>query len=161
MTCPVAPSPVVLVQALPPSPPHLSPSVYLLPPHSQAPEIPVFPEVLRIYSGPAGSLPRPGFRFQVFTPFQTNLIQCFYQTRDAGCCQHVPPWKCTSGSEPVADAVADFPRGLGPSLSAWQALVTPKLISTGIHAVEKYSGCLREPPVKTVPSLLLPPRRAG
>ena len=43
--------------------------------------------------------------------------------------------------------------GLGPSLSAWQASAEPELISSVIHTVEKYSGCLREPPVKTIHSL--------
>lgn len=87
-----------------------------------------------------------------FLPFKTNPTHCFYQTLEIYYCKHLPSWKCTS------DVVGgrchgSLPRGLVPSLLTWQGLDEPKLISSVICSVEKYSSRLREPPVKTAQRL--------
>lgn len=84
--------------------------------------------------------------------FRTNQMQCSYQALDVGYCELFPAWKCTSNGDSVADAGTAFPVGPGPLLSTWQSLAEPKLISSVIQSMEKYRGCLRELPGKTIHS---------
>lgn len=95
-----------------------------------------------------------GFGARVLRAFQTDQMQSSYQALDVFSTVSRSP----RGNVPamaIPWQMQDcFSRGPGPLLSTWQPLAEPKLISSAIQSMEKYRGCLRELPGKTIHSLL-------
>ena len=123
-------------------------------------KIPVF-SILRTYPGLASSFPRLGFRLQACSRLSKQSISSFlffcflFLSKPRHLLLQISPFVETYQGLQVHGRCHGWHHcGLGPSLSAWQASAEPELISSVIHTVEKYSGCLREPPVKTIHSLI-------